>query len=85
MIIIYGGKNATLDLNSTNTTCNLIVEIKNRANGRMILTTEKDFVRLAPIIQSDLLFYLGIEMKMNASDQKQLDQILMNASNKRLN
>lgn len=62
-----------------------IEKIKSRANGRMILTTEKDFVRLAPIIQSDLLFYLGIEMKMNAPDQKQLDQILMNASNKSLN
>ena len=62
-----------------------IEKIKSRANGRMILTTEKDFVRLAPIIKSDLLFYLGIEMKMNASDKKQLDQILMDASNKSLN
>ena len=57
-----------------------IEKIKSRANGRMILTTEKDFVRLAPMIQSDLLFYLGIEMKMDASDQKKLDQILMDTS-----
>ena len=46
----------------------------------MILTTEKDFVRLAPQIQSELLFYLGIEMQMDTSDQQQLDQILMNTS-----
>ena len=58
-----------------------IEKIKSRANGRMILTTEKDFVRLAPMIHSDLLFYLGIEMKMDASDQKQLDQILMDTTN----
>ena len=58
-----------------------IEKIKSRANGRMLLTTEKDFVRLAPMIESDLLFYLGIEMKMDASDQKQLDQILMDTTN----
>ena len=57
-----------------------IKKIKSLANGRMILTTEKDFVRLAPQIQSELLFYLGIEMQMDTSDQQQLDQILMNTS-----
>jgi len=61
-----------------------IEKIKSRANGRMIITTEKDFVRLVPMIQSDLLFYLGIEMKIDASDQKQLDQILMDTSTNKI-
>lgn len=59
-----------------------VKRMEDLANGRMILTTEKDYVRLASVIKSELLFYLDIEMQMSKSDQMQLDQILWNASSK---
>ncbi len=39
-----------------------IKRIKKKSDGRMILTTEKDFARLDALMDSDLLFYLPIEM-----------------------
>ena len=37
-----------------------VTKIKSKSNGRMVLTTEKDFVRLSKQFDSDLLFYLPI-------------------------
>ena len=41
-----------------------INKIKNKSNGRMVLTTEKDYVRLSKQFNSELLFYLPIEMEV---------------------
>lgn len=60
-----------------------IKRIEDKSNGRMVLTTEKDYVRLAPAFDSNLLFYLGIEMKFSSEDHKQFDQILLDANNKK--
>lgn len=40
-----------------------IKKIKDSANGKIILTTEKDYVRIVDKINYDLLYYLPIEMK----------------------
>ena len=57
-----------------------IRQIKQRSNGSLILTTEKDFIRLNPVIDSNLLFYLEIEMKLNKEDEEQLNQIILSTS-----
>jgi tetraacyldisaccharide 4'-kinase len=40
-----------------------ILEIKNKANNKIIITTEKDFVRLKERIPKEQLFYLPIQSK----------------------
>jgi len=57
-----------------------IRQIKHRSNGSLILTTEKDFIRLNSVINSDLLFYLEIEMKLEREDEKQLNKIIISTS-----
>jgi tetraacyldisaccharide 4'-kinase len=57
-----------------------IHQIKQRSNGSLLLTTEKDFIRLNPVIDSNLLFYLEIEMKLNKEDEEQLNQIILSTS-----
>ena len=57
-----------------------IRQIKQRSNGSLLLTTEKDFIRLNPVIDSNLLFYLEIEMKLNKEDEEQLNQIILSTS-----
>jgi tetraacyldisaccharide 4'-kinase len=59
-----------------------IEHIKKRSNGTLILTTEKDFARLNTIIDSNLLFYIGIEMKLDEKDQDHLNLILIENSTK---
>lgn len=51
-------------------------KINNKSNNRMILTTEKDFVRLNPILFSDVLFYLQIEMELFDEDKELFDKLL---------
>lgn len=38
-------------------------QILNKANGKKIITTEKDYMRLKPLLPENQLFYLPIEMK----------------------
>ncbi|MCH1539152.1 MAG: tetraacyldisaccharide 4'-kinase [Flavobacteriaceae bacterium] len=59
-----------------------IEHIKKRSNGSLILTTEKDFARLNTIIDSNLLFYISIEMKLDEKDQDHLNRILIENSTK---
>ncbi|MDB4773666.1 hypothetical protein OAG30_02850, partial [Flavobacteriaceae bacterium] len=59
-----------------------IEHIKKRSNGTLILTTEKDFARLNTIIDSNLLFYISIEMKLDEKDQDHLNRILIENSTK---
>lgn len=49
-----------------------IEKIKMKSNGRMVLTTQKDYVRLAPKFSSDLLFYLPIEMSILEGKEAEL-------------
>ena len=45
-----------------------IKKIKDLANGKIILTTEKDYVRIVNKINYDLLYYLPIEMKFSGNE-----------------
>ena len=38
----------------------------------MVLTTQKDYVRLSPKFNSDLLFYLPIEMEIEEEEARSL-------------
>ena len=53
-----------------------ISTIQKKANGRMILTTQKDFTRLSPLIDEDLLFYLPIEMEILNEEGEQLNSLV---------
>jgi tetraacyldisaccharide 4'-kinase len=52
-------------------------EIKKRANGRIIITTEKDYVRLKGSILSDQLYYLPIKSSF-LSDGDNFDKNILN-------
>ena len=54
-----------------------IADIKNKANDRIIVTTEKDFVRLDAKILKRQLFYLPIKSKL-VSNQETFDQTILN-------
>jgi len=54
-----------------------IEDIKNRANGKIIITTEKDFVRLKAKILEDQLYYLPIKSQLT-EDQYAFDQMILN-------
>ena len=49
-----------------------VENIKTQSNGRMVLTTEKDYVRLSPKFSSELLFYLPIEMVIHDERESEL-------------
>jgi tetraacyldisaccharide 4'-kinase len=51
--------------------------IRRRAENRLVITTEKDFVRLKEHLPSSQLFYLPIKTTMVAHGN-QLDQIIIN-------
>ena len=57
-----------------------IKKIKDSANGKIILTTEKDYVRIVGKINYDLLYYLPIEMKFTGNEgilfNKEIDRYL---------
>ena len=55
-----------------------IENIKVKSNGRMVLTTQKDYVRLSPKFNSDLLFYLPIEMEIEDEKQEDLNALVAN-------
>ena len=60
--------------NFTSIDCAKIME---KALGKLILTTEKDFGRLAPKLDSDQLFYLEISLAFsNEKEKKEFDTII---------
>lgn len=56
---------------------NEILSIKNKANEKIIITTEKDFVRLNAKILKKQLFYLPIKSQFVANEEA-FDQIILN-------
>ena len=54
-----------------------ITAIKNKANDKIIITTEKDFVRLKAKILKKQLFYLPIKSQFVANAEA-FDQIILN-------
>lgn len=54
-----------------------IINIKNKVNDKIIITTEKDFVRLDAKILKRQLFYLPIKSKL-VSNQEAFDQTILN-------
>ena len=56
---------------------NDILEIKNKAQNKIIITTEKDFVRLKDSIPSEQLYYLPIRSSFLADDEN-FDKIIRN-------
>jgi len=54
-----------------------IITIKNKANDKIIITTEKDFVRLVAKILKKQLYYLPIKSQM-VSNQDAFDQTILN-------
>jgi tetraacyldisaccharide 4'-kinase len=54
-----------------------IASIKNKANDKIIITTEKDFVRLKAKILKKQLYYLPIKSQLIA-DQDAFDQTILN-------
>jgi len=54
-----------------------ILNIKNKADNKIIVTTEKDFVRLQAFILKARLYYLPIKSKL-ISNQETFDQIILN-------
>jgi tetraacyldisaccharide 4'-kinase len=52
-----------------------ILEIKNKANNKIIITTEKDYVRLKGSISKESLFYLPIQSKF-ISESENFDKII---------
>ena len=53
-----------------------IENIKGKSNGRMVLTTQKDYTRLSQKFNSDLLFYLPIEMEIQDGQQETLNDLV---------
>lgn len=56
---------------------NDLLEIKNKAQNKIIITTEKDFVRLKGSIPSEQLFYLPIRSSFLV-DEENFDKIITN-------
>ena len=54
-----------------------ILEIKNKANNEIIITTEKDYVRLKGSISKESLFYLPIQSKF-ISEGENFNKIITN-------
>lgn len=53
-------------------TDNDVKKIEEKSNGRMVLTTQKDYVRLSTKFPSELLFFLPIEMEILAGQEREL-------------
>jgi tetraacyldisaccharide 4'-kinase len=56
---------------------NDILNIKNKAEHKIIVTTEKDFVRLQAAVLKAQLYYLPIKSKL-ISNQETFDKIILN-------
>jgi len=54
-----------------------ILGIKNKANNKIIITTEKDYVRLKGSISKEQIFYLPIQIKF-ISEGENFDKIITN-------
>ncbi|WP_162128481.1 tetraacyldisaccharide 4'-kinase [Flavobacterium phycosphaerae] len=54
-----------------------ILNIKNKANDKIVITTEKDFVRLKTEILKEQLYYLPIKSKF-VNNSETFDQIILN-------
>ena len=57
-----------------------ILDIKNKAQNKIVITTEKDFVRLKGSIPKDKLFYLPIRSSF-LSDSENFDKTIINYVN----
>ena len=53
-----------------------IENIKVKSNGRMVLTTQKDYMRLSQKFNSELLFYLPIEMEIEDEQKEVLNALV---------
>ena len=48
-----------------------IETILHKSNGRMILTTQKDYMRLGSKLNSELLFFIPIEMVIQGEQEQE--------------
>jgi len=55
-----------------------LLEIKKKANNKIIVTTEKDYVRLKGSIISDQLYYLPIKSSFLSDGDSSFDKIILN-------
>ena len=53
-----------------------IKQILAKSNGRMILTTHKDFTRLSPLLNAEILYYLPIEMEILNGEGEKLNSLV---------
>ena len=54
-----------------------VVKINEKKGKGMVMTTEKDFTRLEPILGIENLYYLPIEMSfINSEEQKHFNQLI---------
>ncbi|WP_395056796.1 tetraacyldisaccharide 4'-kinase [Flavobacterium sp.] len=60
-----------------------IIDIKEKAKNKIIITTEKDFVRLSEKLKSDNLFYLPIKSSF-VNNEDDFDKKIINYVNKNL-
>lgn len=56
-----------------------LAKIRRESNGHMILTTEKDYARLYPLMKTDLLFYVPITLGFDREDKEIFDQAIAKA------
>jgi tetraacyldisaccharide 4'-kinase len=57
-----------------------IAHIQKRRGDKMILTTEKDYTRLSPLIEDENVYYLPIKMEfINHEDQILFDKTIQNS------
>ena len=56
-----------------------LTKIRRESHGNMILTTEKDYARLYPLMKIDLLFYIPITLGFDRDDQEIFDQAIAEA------
>lgn len=56
-----------------------VAKIRRESQGNMILTTEKDYARLYPLMKTDLLFYVPITLGFDRDDKIIFDQEIAKA------
>ncbi len=63
---------------------NAVSKIKREANHSLILTTEKDFGRLSPILKSKKLFYISVSLEFfSFNDKKDFNERIMTSVGKK--
>lgn len=56
-----------------------LAKIRRESQGNMILTTEKDYARLYPLMKTDLLFYIPIALGFDGDDKQIFDLAITEA------